>query len=380
MLKARAAVRNLKEYHPPLGRREGLRLDFNENVGGCSPRVLAVLASLSTEVLNKYPEREVGELAVATFLGIARENLLLTNGVDEGIHLLCETYLDPGDEALVVVPTFSLYEIYAAATGAKAVAVPAEKDFAFPAEQLLRAITPATRLIALASPNNPTGAVAARRDLLAIAAAAPQAALLVDEAYWDFHGETVIDQVERLPNIFVARTFSKVYGLAGFRVGILAGAAEQMKQVRRVSSPYNVNGVALACLAEALADREFVAGYVGQVLESRARLENFYSERGIRFWPSRANFVLAYFGDFRQALVAEMRRRGVLVRDRNSDPGCAGCVRITVGPREQTNRLLEELNAALQAIGFQASGKMSAATSPDAKSASVGNPGAEVKR
>ncbi len=260
-----------------------------------------------------------------------------------------------------MVPTFSLYEIYAAATGAKVVTVQAGEDFAFPAEKVLRAITPATRLIALATPNNPTGAVAARGDLLAIAAAAPQAALLVDEAYWHFDGATIIDQVERVPNLFVARTFSKVYGLAGFRVGILAGATEQMKMVRRVGSPYNVNGVALACLAEALADREFVAGYVAQVVESRARLEKFYAGRGIRFWPSRANFVLAWFGDFRQALVAEMRRRGILVRDRNSDPGCAGCVRITVGPRQQTDRLLQELAAALETIGFQASGKISVA-------------------
>ncbi|MGA2991339.1 MAG: histidinol-phosphate transaminase [Candidatus Korobacteraceae bacterium] len=361
MLKARETVRNLKEYHPPLGRREGLRFDFNENVGGCSPRVLAVLASLSTEVLNKYPEREVGERAVSASLGIAIEKLLLTNGVDEAIHLLCETYLEPGDEALTVVPTFSLYEIYAAATGAKTVAVQAGEDFFFPAEKVLRAITPATKLIMLATPNNPTGAVASRRDLLAIAAAAPQAALLVDEAYWHFDGATIIDQVGSVPNLFVARTFSKVYGLAGFRVGILAGAAEQMKQVRRVSSPYNVNGVALACLAEALADREFVSNYVNQVVESRARLEKFYAERGIRFWPSRANFVLAWFGDFRQPLVAEMRRRGVLVRDRNSDPGCAGCVRITVGPREQTDRLLKELGATLEAISFQPDGKIRAA-------------------
>ena len=153
----------------------------------------------------------------------------------------------------------------------------------------------------MATPNNPTGEVAAREDLLAIAAAAPQAAMLVDEAYWDFHGETLIDQVGAVPNLFIARTFSKAFGLAGFRVGVLIGDAAQMKMVRRVGSPYNVNGVALACLTEALTDREFISGYVSQVREGRARLEQFYGERNIPFWPSRANFVLAYFGDFPQA-------------------------------------------------------------------------------
>jgi histidinol-phosphate aminotransferase len=273
--------------------------------------------------------------------------------VDEAIHLLCETYLEPGDEALIVVPTFSLYEIYALATGAKVVTVQAGEDFAFPTRKLLRAITPATKLIALATPNNPTGTVASRADLLAIAAAAPHAAFLVDEAYWDFHGETLLDQVGAVPNLFIARTFSKAFGLAGFRVGVLIGDEAQMKMVRRVGSPYNVNGVALACLTEALLDREFITSYVSQVREGRARLEQFYGERKIPYWPSCANFVLAYFGDYRKPLVEEMRRRGILVRDRNSDPGCAGCVRITVGTRQQTDRLLRELNEALASIGFK---------------------------
>ena len=134
-----------------------------------------------------------------------------------------------------------------------------------------------------------------------------------------------------------------------------------MKMVRRVGSPYNVNGVALACLTEALTDCEFITSYVSQVREGRARLDQFYGGRNIPFWPSCANFVLAYFGDYRKPLVEEMRRRGILVRDRNSDPGCAGCVRITVGTRPQTDRLLRELSEALQAIGFKPQPRMSLA-------------------
>src|ERR1700692_2975652 len=116
-LRARRAVETLKEYHPPLGGRDGLRLDFNENVDGCSPRVLETLRGITSETLNKYPEREPGELAVAAALGLAPAQVLLTNGVDEAIHLLAECYLEPGDETLVAVPTFSMYEIYALATG-----------------------------------------------------------------------------------------------------------------------------------------------------------------------------------------------------------------------------------------------------------------------
>lgn len=351
-LRARQTVANLKEYHPPLGGRCGLRLDFNENVDGCSPLVLDTLHSVTAEVLNKYPEREIGEGTAARALGVLPEQLLLTNGVDEAIHLLAETYLEPGDECLIAVPTFSMYEIYALATGASVRTVQAGTDFAFPAEALRQAITPRTRLICLANPNNPTGAIASRRDLLSIVDAAPEAAVLIDEAYIHFGGESLLDQLGQRENLFLARTFSKAYGLAGFRLGALLGDETQMKMLRRVASPYNVNGLALTCLNAALADSGYVTRYVAQVIEGRSRLQKFYQARQIPFWPSHTNFVLAYFGDYRQPLVAEMRRREILVRDRHSDPGCQGTVRITLGNQGQNARLLRELPLALEAIGF----------------------------
>jgi len=353
MLNARAVVRTLKEYHPPLGGRDGLRLDFNENTVGCSQRVLEALRGVDYERLARYPEREPGETAVAGFLGVTPEQVLLTNGVDEGIHLLSETYLDPGDEVIVAVPTFSMYEIYAAATGARLIAVQAKEDFAFPTPEVLARIGERTRLIAIANPNNPTGGVVGREDLLKIAAAAPNAALLVDEAYFDFYGQSVIDAVSVTPNLFVARTFSKAFGLAGLRLGVLAGAAEQMKMVRRVASPYNVNGVALACLPAALADREYVGEYVAQVRSGRERLERELAALGVKYWPSQANFVLARIGAESGRFVRAMRQRGILVRDRSSDPGCDGCVRMTVGSPEQMDRLIEALRGAIGDLGTE---------------------------
>src|SRR5271157_2825492 len=271
MLCARIAVQQLQQYHPPLARREGLRLDFNENTSGCSPRVLARLKEVTGDDLARYPEREPVEEIVAEHLGLAPEQILLTNGVDEAIHLLCEAYLDPQDEVLVVTPTFSMFEIYAAATGARVIRVQCNIDFQFPTAKLLSSITPATRLIAIASPNNPTGAVANRDQILQIANAAPDAALLVDEAYFEFHGTTVIFDIKAISNLFVARTFSKAYGSAGLRIGILAGPGEQMPMVRRVSSPYSVNAVALALLPTALSDSAYLSSYVTQVKNGRER-------------------------------------------------------------------------------------------------------------
>ena len=347
MLKAREAVRNLKEYHPPLGNRQGLRLDFNENTVGCSPRVLEKLRQLDFENLARYPEREPSEAIVARYFGLDPAEVLLTNGTDEAIHVVCETYLEAKDEVLIVVPTFAMFEIYAATTGATVISIPAGRDFQFPVDEVLKRITPATRLIAVANPNNPTGTFVPPAHLVKIAKAAPQAALLVDEAYYHFCGETLMGEAREQENLFVSRTFSKAYGMAGLRIGLLTGHRDQMSLLRRNSSPYNLNIAALACLPAALADQSYVDGYVGEVKQGRAALEKQLKARGIRYWPSRANFVLFYLGESNIAFINAMRSHGILVRDRSRDPGCAGCVRITLGSREHNQRLMESLSQVL---------------------------------
>lgn len=339
MLEAKASARNVPVYQPALGGRDGLLCDFNENLVGCSPRVLERLRSLTALDLARYPDRQSGERLAARSLGVAGEQVLLTNGVDEAVHLLCESFLAPGDEAIVVVPTFGMYEVYAAAAGATVVTIPAAADFSFPLTKVLEQISARTRFVVLASPNNPTGAVIARQDLLAVAASAPNAAVLVDEAYYEFHGESVVDAIADYENLFVARTFSKAYGLAGLRLGVVVGNAASIAQVRRFASPYNVNAAALACLPAAL-DDAYVAAYVAQVCAGRLRLTQALEALGLRVWPSAANFVLARIGDAIAEFVAAMAREGILVRNRDSDPACAGCVRITVGPPEVVDRVI----------------------------------------
>ena len=352
MLKPRDAVRYLKEYHPPLGGRQGLRLDFNENTVGCSPRVLKRLQSLTRDELARYPEREVGEKVVAAHLGVNPAELILTNGTDEAIHLICETYLEPEHEAIVAVPTFAMYEIYSGSTGARVISVQADASFAFPTEGILSQINSQTRLIAMANPNNPTGALASAEDLIRIAKSAPDAALLVDEAYFEFAGETLMPRWREVPNLFVSRTFSKAYGLAGLRIGVLTGHVDQMAMVRRNSSPYNLNIAALVCLPEALGDQKFIRGYVDQALAGRLALEKELQARGIKYWPSRANFVLMHLGSANQPFIGAMRERGILVRDRSNDPGCRDCVRITVGSAEHNARLFATLPEVFEQIGI----------------------------
>ena len=349
-----AAVRRMKEYHPPLGDRSGLRLDFNENTFACSPRVLESLSRISRGDLTRYPEREPVEARVAAHLGLRPQQVLITNGVDEAIHVLCQTYLDAGTEILIPVPTYTMYEVYASATPARVFTVPAEEGFRFPLRALLKAITPATRLIAIANPNSPTGQTSSGDDLLRLIDAAPRAAVLIDEAYFHFYGETVMDLIGRAPNVIVARTFSKAYGLAGLRLGVLAAAEEQMQWLRRAISPYSVNSVALTCLTAALDDQDYLHWYTGEVLASRPLFESALQRLAVPYWPSQANFVLVNIGPKHRECVTAMRTKGVLVRDRSNDPGCDGCVRITLGTCEQTGQGIAALEESLAEIRWSA--------------------------
>ena len=348
-IQPRSRVLQMPEYHPPLGHRDRLRLDFNENTLGCSPTVLAAIRGLTAADLTRYPEREPIEALAAAHLGLRPEQVVLSNGVDEAIHLLCQAFLNTGDEFLLPVPTYTMYEIYASATDATLCKVQAGTDFAFPLESLIAAITPRTKIIAIANPNSPTGRVAAREQIVAIAQAAPQAIVLVDEAYFHFYGETVIDLIGHVSNLVVARTFSKAYGLAGLRLGLLAGAESLLRWVRRVLSPYSVNSIALTALSAALNDQTYLDWYIREVKQARKEFLAGLTRLGLPYWPTEANFVLVNIGAAHREFVSAMREQGILVRDRSTDPGCGGCVRITIGAPEQMRHALKAVEIFLQA-------------------------------
>ena len=354
MLRPRAALLNVPEYQAPESGRTGLRLDFNESTMGCSPRVLTRIRELTSQDIAQYVGREEAEECVAKFFRVAPEQLILTNGVDEAIHLLCTTYLSPGDEMLTLAPTFSMYEINAIACGASARKVEYLPGYRFPLQKLIENINEKTRLICIANPNNPTGTVASRGDLMKLVEAAPNAAVLIDEAYFEFYGESVMARVGFAPNLFVSRTFSKAYGMAGLRIGAMCGPAEQIALIKRAVSPFNVNCVALACIPEALADPLFIVTAVAEVRESRKLLENSLRELGIDFIPSSANFVLAFLGSRKDEVIKTLAQRNIFVRDRENECG-NGAVRISLGSRSETQRVVDCLRSVFSKVAAEVS-------------------------
>ncbi|HEY6305810.1 MAG TPA: histidinol-phosphate transaminase [Candidatus Angelobacter sp.] len=351
MLKPRQCVLDIHPYHSPLNAAEPkLRLDMNESTTGCSPRVLARLRQLDEKQLALYTPREPGERLVAAFLRLRPGQVLLTNGADEAIDVLFRGFLEPGDEVVYVTPAFGMYEIFARASGAKTVLVPAGPEYAFPLEGLLRAISQRTRVIVITNPNNPTGVLADRDAILQVVKAAPDTAVLLDEAYFEFCGATMLSAISTFPNLFVARTFSKAYGLAGIRLGALVGDAQHMGVLRRICSPFNVNACALECLRTALSDRKFVAEYVQQVRETRDWTRQQLELLGFKCWPSHGNFVLCRFGAQKRLILQTLRECGVGLRDRADCPGCA---RISIGTQKEMEHVIHLLKEICARVAAQ---------------------------
>jgi histidinol-phosphate aminotransferase len=334
-----------EQYEKPPELYDGLRLHQNENTGGCSPRVIEALSQLTRQSLAYYPPYAEATDACARHLGVAADRVMLVNGLDEGIMSASIAYLRPQagtgvvPEAVVPEPAFEIFRFDTAVAGGRLVQVMPKPDFVFPLDEVLAAITPATRVVFLTSPNNPTGVSVPFEAIRAVSKAVPaQAIVFVDEAYADFAGRSFIPELHAFPNVIVGRTFSKAYGLAAIRIGALVGAPEVLDPIRYATPVYSVNIAAVVALQAALADQDYVNEYLRQVKVSKTLLYAACDRLKLKYWPSDGNFVLVRVGSRIDEVVRGARDRGVYLRNRSTEPGCEGCLRIATGIVEHTKR------------------------------------------
>jgi histidinol-phosphate aminotransferase len=343
----------MAEYDKPPELYDGLRLHQNENTAGCSPRVLAALRSLRPEQIGFYPPYSHAIDACARHFGVAPQSIALTNGLDEGIMAAAITYLRPSatngaPEAIVPQPAFEVFELNVSVAGGRTARIPPQPDFSFALDAVIAAINPSTGMVFLTNPNNPTGVSMPVDAIKIIARSVPGGAIVfVDEAYADFSGRTFIPELGAFPNVIVGRTFAKAFGLAGLRLGALIGAPQALDPVRRAIGVYSVNVAASVALEAALGDRIFVNNYLEQVKQSKTLVYNACERLGLEYWKSDANFVLIRIGAAAGAVVEAAAARGIYLRDRSNEPGCAGCIRITTGVVEHTQRGLAVLEEVL---------------------------------
>jgi histidinol-phosphate aminotransferase len=347
----------MSHYQKPPELYDGLRLHQNENTGGCSPRVIEALSRLRPDQIGFYPPYAAATEAVARYLETSVEQVALTNGLDEGIMALAVAYLraasgEPTLEAIVPEPAFEIFRFDTAVAGGRLVQVMPKPDFSFPLQDVLAAITPRTRVVFLTNPNNPTGVAMPLDAIKTIAGAVPKGAIVfVDEAYAEFAGTSFIPELSAHPNVIVGRTFSKAFGLAGLRIGCLVGAPETLNPIREAVPVYSVNIAAVVAIIAALQDLDHLNRYLQQVVESKTLLYAACKRLGLTYVNSSSNFVLVGAGDRTDALVRGAFDRGIYIRNRSTEPGCAGRMRIATGIVEHTKRciaVMEEVLCAAQ--------------------------------
>ena len=337
----------------------GLRLHLNENTGGCSPAVLDAIRSLSAEDIAFYPSYEDVERETAAHLGVERSWMALVNGLDEGLHAVSALALRPGGTAgvtggtagvtqsVIPEPAFEMYAACTVAAGAVAVRIPPRAGFEFPIDEIRAAIDDRTRLVYLTNPNNPTGTTVPAATIAGLASELPAVTVLVDEAYIDFGGETMLPWLDTRRNVVVGRTFAKAYGLAALRAGCLIAHPDTLEPIRQTLSPYTLNVAAAVALRAAIRDTAWRAHYVRESAESRRAIYAFCDARDIPYYESAANFVLVRIGDRATTITQALASRGIFIRDRSTQPGCDGCVRITAGLVDHTTRCLDALEGLL---------------------------------
>lgn len=343
----------MSQYQKPPELYEGLRLHQNENTGGCSPRVIEALARLRPDQIGFYPPYRAATEAVARYLGVATGAITLVNGLDEGIMALAVAYLraeigGPQLEAIVPEPAFEIFRFDTVVAGGRLVQVMPHADFSFPLDEVLAAITPQTRVVFVTNPNNPTGVDVPLSAIRTIAGRIPPGAVVfVDEAYAEFAGVSFVPELDACTNVIVGRTFSKAFGLAGLRIGCLVGAPATLDPVRRAIPVYSVNVAAAVAILAALDDRDHLRDYLRQVAESKALLYAACDRLGLSYVKSCSNFVLVRAGDRTDALVKGALARGIYLRDRSTEPGCAGSLRIATGIVEHTQRAIAVMEEVL---------------------------------
>ncbi len=350
----RPSVEDITEYKPGKSVKGAIKLSSNENPLGASLKVVrAIVGQLESEdlKLSVYPwerNEEVLREEIARYVGVDVSRIVLGAGIDGVMDTLARIFIGNGDEALIPVPTFSLYESLVKVVGGTPRYIPRDRDdnFGIPAAALISACNDKTRMIFLSSPNNPTGNCIAEGDVREIAESLPTAMVAIDEAYVEFADKSLVNLVNEYENVLVLRTFSKAFGLAGLRVGYGIVPEWLVSVYKKVALPFTVNNVALTAAIAALKDKEHLQRSIELVRVGRPFLQENLQGR-FTVYPSEANFVLVDVSPRTAREVFDaLLKEGITVRDCSSFRGAGDSfIRISVGTQEQNEKVVAALKS-----------------------------------
>lgn len=340
--KVRGYLLELQPYSPVQSSEGVIRLDGNENPYGCSPKAKEALANYPFYHLYPDPEQRELRKALADYTGVSEEHIVAGNGSDEIIDLILRLFLEPGKKVIDLVPTFSIYSFSTRIYGGEVIEIEREKDFSVDIKKVIKAIDNRTKLIFIASPNNPTGNIMPLEDIEEIAKR--DLIVVVDEAYYEFCGVTALPLMDKYKNIIVIRSFSKWAGLAGLRIGYGIFPVEIAELILKIKPPYNVNRAAQVAVIESLKDLSYLQGNIKKIIVERERLFRLLQELDfLKPFPSQANFILCSVlkGDAKE-IYKYLQKRGIFIRYFDT-VRLRNYLRISVGKPEDSDALISAL-------------------------------------
>lgn len=335
----------MKPYKPPLDGRstyDGMLLDFNERAIPPQNKVVQALEKFAkNQKLQVYPEYFDLEKKIAGYACVNANQVMITNGSDQGIDIIFRTFTEKGDKVIIPSPSFAMFFQCAQIIGNEIVSPLYKKDdLSFPFDEVLEAIDEHTKLIVICNPNNPTGTAISVTDIEKIASGAKDTIIYVDETYFEFSKITAIPLIKKYPNIIVTRTFSKAFGLASLRIGYVVANAKYIAEMLKVRGPYDVNMAAYWAACAALKDKKGMENYVADVMESAKPLvEKFFSENGVPYFTSRSNFIL-FRPENPEKTMRLLTEKGALVRPQNKE-NIENTLRVSIGTTKQMKRFIE---------------------------------------
>ena len=347
--------RPIEEVKRELGLQKVIKLASNENPLGPSEKVMEAIIAAARNA-NRYPDGGCFYLrqALSRRLSVPGGKIVFGNGSDELIVLALRAFVHPGEKVIISDPTFLVYRIASRIVGADVVAVPV-KDFKYDLDSMLAKITPSTKLIFIANPENPTGTYIPKDKLEAFIEKVPKdVVIFIDEAYYEFgsggdYPKTIALTEREDRNIIVSRTFSKAYGLAGLRLGFVIARRDLARAINKVREPFNINSIAQAAAVAALEDEESLKAYIELVEGEKQKFYKTFDELNVEYVPSWTNFVLIDTKRDSKAVFDYCLRAGIIIREM-SGWALDGFVRVTVGLAEENEEFIKVFTKAIKTI------------------------------
>jgi histidinol-phosphate aminotransferase len=339
------SVKEMSAYSAPMeGRANFKRFDFNEATINPSEKVKNALRNfIDSDKLNVYPhDYPTLQRKIAEYVNINEECVRITDGADGAIEAVALTYIEKDDEVIVPSPSFGMFFVPTAIEGAKIIMPQYDNNMEFPTEEILDKINEKTKLIIICNPNNPTGTITKREDIIKILDYAKNSIIMIDEVYGEFSKQSVVDLIPKYKNLIVIKSFSKAFSLASARVGYLISNPENIQRICKVTAPYNVNQFGVVAAIAALDDISYMKNYVDEVMnKSKPLLESYLNEKKIKFYLSSANFLLIEVGNSTK-IYELFKEREYLIRPQRGV--LSSCIRVSIGTLKDTEEFIKILD------------------------------------